>query len=72
MSIESNKYLLPTIQREFVWKSWQIENVYKCNCLGNLQLVEGYENIKKNDMEFMEKREKLLLENLKMILNNYS
>ncbi|PHH96662.1 DUF262 domain-containing HNH endonuclease family protein [Fusobacterium nucleatum] len=26
--IQENKYLLPAIQREFVWKSWQIEKLF--------------------------------------------
>ena len=26
--IQRNKYLLPAIQREFVWKSWQIEKLF--------------------------------------------
>lgn len=32
----------------------KMENVYKCNYLGNLQLLEGAQNIQKSDMEFLE------------------
>ncbi len=33
--IQRNKYLLPAIQREFVWKSWQIEKLFD-------SLMNGY------------------------------
>lgn len=33
--IQRNKYLLPVIQREFVWKSWQIEKLFD-------SLMNGY------------------------------